>query len=294
MASELEKLQLEEAEAMEALAAEGAELLKQSEALEQRRLSIQAKFESERQSLRSSTSAEAEERAHDGGVARARRPVERGRAVRSARVQLAAGVEQRLHHLQRAARRRQVEGRAARRRQRRRAQLGGGAVAQRRLELGDVGAVGGGLQHAHLRVALPRLLGVLHQLARRRVADLAPARVGLGAGAQPWVQRQRTALVQQGVAVHTVFICGQRSGWWGRDMYPEALELMANDTGGMKYLAVVTAGGTRHVQLHALDDFRQSTGMLMGTRAVPEQVEQLRQWQDWRQHAQKHRLPLNY
>ena len=59
MASELEKLQLEEAEAMEALAAEGAELLKQSEALEQRRLSIQAKFESERESLRSSTSAEA-------------------------------------------------------------------------------------------------------------------------------------------------------------------------------------------------------------------------------------------
>ena len=51
MASELEKLQLEEAEAMEALAAEGAELLKQSEALEQRRLSIQAKFESERESL---------------------------------------------------------------------------------------------------------------------------------------------------------------------------------------------------------------------------------------------------
>ena len=59
MASEIEKLQLEEAEAMEALAAEGAELLKQSEALEQRRLSIQAKFESERESLRSSTSAEA-------------------------------------------------------------------------------------------------------------------------------------------------------------------------------------------------------------------------------------------
>ena len=55
------------------------------------------------------------------------------------------------------------------------------------------------------------------------------------------MQDQRALPSTAGVQIYTVFICGQRSGWLGRDTHPAALELMANDTGGMKVRPHATA-----------------------------------------------------